>query len=198
MNVDPAKMLWSMLLGDEPGYLEFRFRYAGQWEGPHYIRADLMKPCLRLMSTEHCSVGAIPRRKPEPGYLARANVLWARLETGKHAEALARFRPAPTMVLREGKSPRRVALWALAEGLTLDWAERANKRIAHQLGTKKKWGEAERDLHPPGTTLVLGTKPVPVWAEHLDPGALFIARGVVGHLRDAPDANAWKRERDAA
>jgi hypothetical protein len=199
VSADPAMTLWSMLAGtSEPGYLEFRFRLDGQWEGPCFIESTHSKACLRLMRQEHASVGAIPRRKPEPSFLARANVLWARLDTGKHAEALARFRSAPTMVLREGKSPRRVALWALAEPLKIHHAEQANKRIAHALGTRKKWAAAESDLHPPGTTLVLGTKPVQVWAEHLDPGALFMARGVVGHLRDAPAPHDWKKERAAA
>lgn len=199
MSVDPSKTLWSMLSGTgEPGYLEFRFRAEGQWQGPHYVNTAQRAACLRLMRMEHSSVGAIPRRRPERGYLAEANVIWARLQTAKHAEALARFRPAPTLVLREGKSPRRTALWALATPLSLDWAERANKRIAHAIGCPKKFGDAEQDFHPPGTTLVLGAKPVQVWAEHLDPGALFLARGVVGHLRDAPAAFDWKKERAAA
>jgi hypothetical protein len=198
VSPDPAMTLWSMLAGTgEPGYLEFRFRLDGQWEGPCFIESTHSKACLRLMRQEHASVGAIPRRKPGAGYLTGANVIWARLETGKHAEALARFRPAPTMVLREGKSQRRVALWGLAEPLNMVWSERANKRVAHQLGCKKKFGESEWMFHPPGTTLVLGTKPVQVWAEHLDPGALFMARGVVGHLRDAPAPHDWKKEKAA-
>jgi hypothetical protein len=180
VSADPAMTLWSMLAGtSEPGYLEFRFRLDGQWEGPCFIESTHSKACLRLMRQEHASVGAIPRRKPEPSFLARANVLWARLDTGKHAEALARFRSAP------------------AEPLKIHHAEQANKRIAHALGTRKKWAAAESDLHPPGTTLVLGTKPVQVWAEHLDPGALFMARGVVGHLRDAPAPHDWKKEKAA-
>lgn len=198
MSADPSKTLWAMLGGEEPGYLEFRFRAEGQWQGPHYVNTTQRAACLRLMRMEHSSVGAIPRRRPEQGYLTGASVIWARLQTAKHAETLARFNPGPTMVLREGKSPRRVALWALAEPLNLVWSERANKRVAHALGTQKKWGAAEQHFHPPGTTLVLGARPVRVWAEHLDPGALYLARGVVGHLRDAPDANAWKKERSAA
>lgn len=205
MTPDPATVLHGMLTGEDPGYLQFRFRYDGTefdpghplyseptWVGPKFVNTDMRPVCLRLMRQEHSSVGAIPRRKPEPGYLARANVLWARLETGQHAEALARFRLAPTMVLREGKSPRRTALWALATGLTIDWAERANKRIAHRIGCKKKFAAAEHEIHPPGTTLTLGTRPALVWVEYMDPGALFMARGVVGDLADPPNPDAWR------
>ena len=31
----------------------------------------------------------------------------------------------------------------------------------------------------------------------MDPGALYLARGVVGHLKDAPAAFDWKKERAA-
>lgn len=207
--IDPARMLWQMIKGDGPGYLQFRWRYDGglfepespfhvpaQWVGPTFVRSDLDATCLRLFGLADCSVGAVPRQRPDARYLAGANVLWARLETGKHAEALARFRPAPSLVLREGKSPRRVALWALSSPLSLSYLERANRRLAHRLGTKKKWGAAEFEFHPVGTELSFGreSRPNVVWAEHVDAGSLFVARGVVGHLQEAPDPRSWMKE----
>lgn len=203
----PGRTLYRMLAGQgDPGFLQFQFRYDGtdlppdhplhapaSWCGPTFVPTGQVRTVARLFRQQDCSVGAVPRRQPEEGYMGGAWVLWARLETGKHAEALARLRTGPTLVLREGKSPRRVALWALAEPLNMVWLERANRRIAHQLGTKKKFAAAEFALHPAGTTLSLGAKPAPVWAEHMDPGALYRAREVVGALRDAPEPIDWRR-----
>jgi hypothetical protein len=137
----------------------------------------------------------------EPSYLTAGlgNVLWAHTVSGGSSAALDKFRPAPTFVVREGSTSRRTALWALSRPVDVDWVERGNRRIAHRLGTPKKNCGTLGEMYLPGTILRKGRKrPVAVHLEHFDPQALYTARQVVGHLRDAPDPNAWKERADAA
>lgn len=116
----------------------------------------------------------------------RGNLLWARTDTGKAAEKLRRFKPRPHVVLREGTSSRYVAFWALDRVLDYDDQERFNKRIAHWLGTPKKWSSPGFRFALPGSIVREGRKrPVPVQLARYVPGILEPLQ-VVGRLRDAP------------
>jgi hypothetical protein len=132
----------------------------------------------------------MPRLDRSLGRPAALEVLWARAETPAARSALERFDPAPT--LRIGVGAREDAFWGLSRALDRDHAERANKRIAHALGTKKKdgdpWGFR---FSPPGTVLRAGGRPRAVgvlsWT-----GELHGVRAIVGGLPDPPDPDAWK------
>lgn len=152
----------------------------------------------RMCEDRDVVLSAGARRARGHGTCMTASVLWARVEGKKQEAALRRFRPSPSMVIREGSTTRRVALWALEKPLSYDWLVRGNKRIAHKLFAAKKWGDAEFVFPAPGSCLRVGrARPVPVSVEFFDPRGLYKAREVVGRLQDAPDANAWREARAA-
>lgn len=141
------------------------------------------------------SVGLRPSRGH--GSCGSARVLWARVEGKKEAEALMRFRPRPTIVLREGSTSRLVALWTLRNPLSYEWLVRANRRIAHKLFASKRWVEPEFVFPVPGSCLRAGrSRPVPVRVESFR-WRVYTPREVVGGLKEAPDPDAW-REKAAA
>jgi hypothetical protein len=136
---------------------------------------------------------SLPRSKRGLQYVARAACLWAVTEGKDPAKKLARFRPAPTIVLREGTSSRLWAIWALNNPAAHEHIVRANKRIAHRLGTAKKWADPDALLVPaPGSCLREGrARPCPVVVAALQP-TFHTMRQIVGQLRDAPDPMAWR------
>jgi hypothetical protein len=149
---------------------------------------------------EDCDVLLSAGLRPRRGFgtCGTSSVLWARVEGKKEAQALARFRPVPTLVLREGSTQRYVALWELDRELNYDWLLRANRRIAHKLFAPKKWTDAEFVFAAPGSCLRSGrSRPVPVRVESFEPAGIYRPRDVVGKLKEAPDPDAW-RERTAA
>jgi hypothetical protein len=159
--------------------------------------ADWLGWVQRLSEDRDVRLGAGSRRGRGFGTCGQAAVLWARVESKREAVNLERFRPVPTLVLREGASCRRVALWSLRRPLSYDWLVRANRRIAHKLFAPKKWAEPEFAFPAPGSCLRVGrSRPVPIHVEHFE-ASIFHPREVVGALRDAPDPDAW-REKAAA
>lgn len=154
---------------------------------------------------EHCGrhrdvrLGVAGRRGQDAEAILPCAVLWAVIDSGRAGARLARMRPRPTLVLGEGDSVRRTALWALQAPLQWDWTVRANKRIAHFLGTPKKHAEPTHMIRPPGTHVRdRGLVPLPVVVHELNPDALYTPRAVVGHLRDAPPPKDWRNQKEAA
>jgi hypothetical protein len=124
-----------------------------------------------------------------------ATVLWARVEGKDQVARAQRFRPLPTMVIREGASSRRLLLWALDEWRDYFDVEKANKRIAYRLRSKQCDGLPERLRVPaPGTCLRVGrTRPVPVVVARLEP-VRFSINAVAGRLKDPPPVvMPWER-----
>lgn len=194
-----------MLAAEEGTFHEMRFRYEPEWwpepDGASWGQAYV--PVADRARFEHhaglddCWVSLVPRRERSGLYLGLSTVMWARLDTGKQADELARFRPAPTVVLREGSSVRRVALWWVSAALNVVQLERGNKRIAHALGAKKKHATPDELFHPPGVVLRFGRerRPLVVHVEHWS-GERFTPGQVAGALRDAPEP--WRPEGVAA
>jgi hypothetical protein len=146
----------------------------------------------RMSADREIRLGAGSRRRRGFGTADRARVLWCRVESRREADNLQRFRPAPTLIVREGATHRRVALWSLREPLTYEWLVRANKRIAHRLYAAKKHAAPEFSFPVPGSCLRLGRcRPVPVLLERFEP-VIYRPRDVVGGLREAPDPSAWR------
>lgn len=199
MTDSDQALLWQMI-GGAGKFHRFSFMRDGRavavWLPVHERFAR--RSFERLCTEDDCLVSTVPRLDNRHGWPGRTCVLWAQLDNGRQAKALEAFRPEPTMVLREGTSVRRVALWALwgDKPLDDDWGIRANKRIAHKLGTKKKHAEFTFTFRPPGTVLRKGReKPLLVSVEHRSE-AIYSAREVVGALQEAPaPSTAW---RDAA
>jgi hypothetical protein len=158
-------------------------------------RAGWLRMVQRMSEDRDVLLSAGSRRRRGFGTCASASVLWARCEGKPAMAALLRFRPSPTLVLQEGATTRRTALWALRRPLGYEYLLRANKRIAHALWVPKKHAAPEFVFAAPGSCLRVGrSRPVPVRVEWFDPAALFAAREVVGQLREAPNPNAWRGE----
>lgn len=187
-SMNALALLWQILPHDR-GYHELRL------EGER-VFCDVTDQALfrRLLGGvaklgSHCDLSAVPRLNVNDSLsVGHASVLWARLDSGRSCELLQRFEPEPTLVLRDGGTLRRTALWALSRPLNYDWTLRANRRIAHRLGSKKKLGEPSFMFPAPGS-LVNGKR---VFVEHASEGFYEPAQ-VVGQLPDAPDQDAWRR-----
>lgn len=194
---DVLPILWQVL-ASSTGFHELRVdgqrmyrpvehRWTFERAIPAWARGDLtveISACPRRAAEHDPMLGTLP-----------ASVVWARLESGKAADLLSRFSPAPTLVLREGKTVKRTVFWALGRPLAYDWAIRANKRVAHALDCPKKHAEPSFMFTPPGCK-VDGKL---VWPEYVDPeSTLFTADQVVGRLREAPTPRDWRAERTAA
>jgi hypothetical protein len=133
------------------------------------------------------------RRRREFGSCGDAAVLWVRTEGKAQAAALKRFRPSPTVVLSEGSTSRKVALWSLDRPWGFEVIERANRRLAYALRTAPKWSVLEFDFAAPGSCLRAGrARPVPVVVEWMDARGVYTARQVVGALKEPPSRDAWR------
>lgn len=129
----------------------------------------------------------LPWARMSSGGPCGATILWARVEGKDQTQRAHRFRPLPTMVIREGASSRRLLMWALDEWRDYFDVEKANKRIAYRLRSKQCDGLPERLRVPaPGTCLRVGrTRPVPVVVARLEP-VFFSINAVAGRLKDPP------------
>lgn len=189
------------LLGYPGGFLQLYARHPGgereeiwipspTWRG----RSDLAHYVTLLESLNADVECSLLRPRRGWGTCKEVPVLHARLEGKKSADLLRNFRPVPTFVIREGSSTRYTAFWALKRPL-LRWSdvERANRRLAHALKAPKKFCDpGEFYFAPPGSVLRWNrSRPCPVVVARA--GLEFYApREVVGHLREAPDPNAWR------
>lgn len=143
-------------------------------------------------------VGLTARRGRNRDLTHDCTALWAVVDTGNGVRALERMRPRPTLVLQEGGTLRRTAIWALAKPLAWEWTIRANRRIAHHLGGPKKFVGPAHAVHMPSTFKRDGrVVPLPIVVAEHNPQQQYLARDVVQYLRDAPDPDAW-RKRSAA
>ena len=149
-----------------------------------WIPCESQHAFARMLDTHDCSISLVPRTERRSWTTGRAPALWVELRTGKATQALERFRPAPTLVWRAGRTQHRWALWALSEPLWGEWIVRATERLAYALHGLRRAGQPE--------TIVPSPFSAPHWVEYAQP-EVFQARQVVGHLRDAPAADAWRR-----
>jgi hypothetical protein len=187
-----------LMLAGATGFLRLHAKSGMHWCPVDDVRC-FERWCEAWSYDGDLSVGLVPWMERSEYWTVGGSVFWAHTDSGGSSVALDSFGVKPTLVVREGSTSRRTALWALAAPLTLEWVERGNRRIAHELGTAKKRCGRSGEVFVPGTILRKGRKrPVGVHLEHFDPKALYTAKAVVGHLRDAPDPGAWKRRQDAA
>lgn len=154
---------------------------------------EFAEACDRLRS-EELHVG-LPC-KVRFGGPTMGTVLWVRVEGGGQTARAAAHRPLPTMAVREGRSARRLLLWALDERVPYTTIEDANKRLAYRFGAVQRHGVPENLRVPvPGTFLRVGrTRPVPIVVTRCEP-EFFSVRDVAGGLKDPPPA--WNPNRGA-
>lgn len=175
-------MLWATL-GSKDGFHQLVFRYEREWDSL-YVPVDDKRRFLRLArrlraEAASLSVSGAPRATEHPYPSTAGSALWARVASGNANDLLVNFRPRPTLLLRQDDI-RATGIWALDRPLHFIWLERANRRLAHHLGTTKKWGHPEQGLIP------LDFKRAEITP------ALYEPRRVVGGLRDAPEPFDWR------
>jgi hypothetical protein len=179
--------LWACLWGDGGQFHELRVGGATCW-----VPCPQRRALTRLLTADDAYVSLVPRTAKDSFALARAWVLWARLEAPASALHLQRLGTGPTLVAREGASSRRVALWALSEPLEATWATRANERLAHALKGRRKAADASELLPSPFTRLTVRRRtPNPLYIEYAS-DRISTARQIVGGLRDAPATDGWR------
>jgi hypothetical protein len=130
----------------------------------------------------------LPEAHARNGGPGECAALWAWVESRDQAiRAAGRFKPLPSMVLRMGRSCRRLLLWWLDEPLAHVSVVAANKRIAYALHAPQKYSEPEKLRIPlPGTCLTVGRKrPCPVLVTRLSE-AVYTRAQVAGRLKDPP------------
>lgn len=148
-----------------------------------WIPCEHDRAFARMLDADGCQISLVPRTEEREWSTGQAPVLWVQLQTGKATQALERFRPAPTIVWRSGLSQRRWALWALRRPLRGEWIVRGTERLSYALHGLRRAAQPE--------TLVPSPYSPRHWIEYEQP-EIFDARQVVGHLRDAPAADAWR------
>lgn len=128
------------------------------------------------------------QRTTQDGGPTSLTILWARVQGSEQEKRAHRFRPLPTLVLREGSSTRRLLIWALTAPLRYEDCYAANRRIAYRLGAKQKDGRPEFLRIPaPGQPAGRGTVDV----TRLE-GVAYVPGDVVGRLKDPPEPK-WER-----
>lgn len=169
--------------------------------GLHEVRAyhdgrpiQIWIPCARprafarVLDLEDCQISVVPRTESKSWATGRASVVWAVLQSGQATAALERFRPAPTLVVRAGRTHRRWALWALSRPLWGTYIEQATERLSYALHGVRKAASAE--------TLIPSPFSAPHYIE-FETGEIYAPRQIVGHLKDAPPTDGWRRRQAA-
>lgn len=123
--------------------------------------------------------------------MASTGAVWVRTESGRQASALSAFPLEPSLVLREGGSPRHVAFWFMRRELDYEDGVKVNRHLAHALRVPKKWAE-QMVFAPPGAVIRSGKRPVQVGVAG-GSEELYSMRQLARHLpRRIPDPLAWR------
>jgi hypothetical protein len=180
--------LWAVLWG-APGQLhEVRVGPARCW-----VPVEQRRAFVRLLGEDDVFVSPVPRAHPDDLSWAQTHVLWARLETPECAALLGRMRVGPTLVIREGQSSRRTALWALSAPLEGPWIIRATERLAHVLKGRRATASPTSVIPSPFTRITVGrARPSSCFIEY-ESETFATAREIVGGLRDAPERHDWRQ-----
>lgn len=179
---------WAMLWG--PGYHEIQCR-SSEGSARLWIPCDRRRALERILRSDDCFISAVPRSREDSFALGDAHVLWARLDRPECGDRLARLPVGPTLVVREGRSSRRYALWALSRPLYGDWIDRANGRLAHACKGRRRAGDASALILSPFTRLTNAAHSVSVYVEY-ESDSYATAREIVGRLSEAPSLDAWR------
>lgn len=134
-------------------------------------------------------VGVAPRIRREGGKdaIRHSWLIYVDCDTDEAAARARDFTPQATMLVRSGTGDNVHAYWALAEPISPLWFERANRRLAHHLGSDIKVTDAARILRPPGSLNHKHEPPVMVTVEHVERESRTIpVVRLVGHLPDPP------------
>jgi hypothetical protein len=194
--------LYCFTTWDGPGWLQLRLRgedhdtvVQHRCTGPAKL-ADRVR-FFNERFTDEITI-SLPRPKPQWGTAGPSSILWCRIEGSDQEARARRFKPFPSMVLREGASTRRLLIWALTERLDWTTCVDLNRRLAYHLRAVQKHGDPDTlEIPAPGTCLTVGrSRPVPIVVDRLVP-EFYVANRVAGRLRKPPPADAWQKGRAA-
>jgi hypothetical protein len=180
------------IAGNEPAssFLEVRCLRPDGAPGPRdFVPVRELRRAVEIvlgLRDVHAYVGAAPRiRKSGTAQdVERVWTLWADCDSPEAVEALRRFLPLPSIVVRT--SPGRMqALWPLQRPVAPAWARRANRRIAHALGADMAATDAARIVRAIGTFNMKHTPPAPVTCARCELDVYALGE-IVGSLPDAP------------
>jgi hypothetical protein len=173
--------LWALLWGDGGQYHEMKIGTATCW-----VPCVRRRPFEHLLTEPDVRVSFVPRTERHAFALGKSYVLWARLERPACANLLGRMPVPPTLVIREGRSSRRTALWALSRPVSGDWITKGNERLSHAC-------QGRRGAADPSSLFPSPFSPDKTYVEYENEGSPHTAREIVGRLRDAPDTDGWKQ-----
>jgi hypothetical protein len=186
------RMQLAAIAGNEPAssFLEVRCLRPDGAPGPReFVPVRDVRRAVEIvlkLRDVHVYVSACPRVR-ESGTAAdvdRAWCLWADCDLLEAVEALPRFKPLPSIVVRT--SPGRMqALWPLRRPVTPAAARRGNRRIAHALGADRTVVDPSRVLRAIGSRNFKHDPPAPVTCARCELYAFDLGE-IVGSLPDAP------------
>jgi hypothetical protein len=186
----PLDTYVSTLFGRAPDDALIEIRQVGpprqEW---HPVRAldRAAERILELGRKHDTYIGIAPRCRREGGKAAirRCYVLHADCDTEDSVDRLARFEPAPTLVVWSGSGGLH-GYWNLRSAVPVELAEAANRRLARHLGADAASVDASRILRPPATANFKHSPPAPVVLDRWR-GATYRLAQVAGHLPDPPE-----------
>lgn len=188
-----------------PGLLvELRMRVDGGM-GQRFVPVDRLEAVQELVlergGLTDVYVGVLPRWRAQGtrrDVAGGARVVWADCDGEQAVEALQRFRPAPSVVVRSGSGENRHAYWLLDGRATVAEVQRANRRLALALGADLGSAEAARILRPPMTFNHKHAPSAPVFLESCVSERRHALHALVGGLPDPPGERTVARRRSTA
>lgn len=154
-------------------------------------RFDRMLRGLALQSraglAEDVSLSLLPRLRLDRRFVVNGAALWVRTESGEAVRRLEGFRAKPTLILHEGDTVRKLAIWVLSKEHEPERIAEANRRLAHALKCPKIRGRTDFMLPVPGS--MVGRNEV---VAEVVSGELWPAAWVVGGLQACPEVDPSK------
>jgi hypothetical protein len=194
----------TVLAGPDPAGSYFDLRYRVDRHGLRQRFIDAVRPTAAaaaiaaLGHSRDVYVGCAPRRRRAGGKdaITEAWTLWVDCDTQESTAALAAFVPQPAIVVRSGRGLH--AYWPLAAPLAPGPLERANRRLARELGgCQSAVTNAAAILRPPTTTNFKYDPPAAVVLERFT-GERFSADQVARALSDPPIARRAVEQAEAS
>lgn len=192
-----ARALLAIITGrDTDGLIEVRCRRPsdGRITAREWFPLSDTNDCLHFIAERAARldvyVGVAPRTGREGGKAAIKHS-WLLYVDADSAEAAARvrcFKHPPSLVVRSGSGENVHAYWSLSYPLSPAWFERANRRLAYDLGADVKVTDAARILRPPGSWNHKSDPPSPVTIDDMFDVRLerWNIAQLVGRLPDPP------------
>lgn len=157
---------------------------------PSEAAVEMLRRAARARDSHQLEIG-LPEARRESFGPGACTILWVWLESRDSARRAAKWTERaglmPSLVLKVGKSCRRLLIWGLEESVPHASVVAANKRIAYALHAPQKPGVPEALRIPlPGMFLRVGRKrPAPVLVTRVSED-MWTRQQIVGRLRDPP------------